>query len=187
MNSNPTLGAVEAPPDFRFCHGGADKREISGTIAALRRAGVDPGPFVARSFDERITVTGLDGQQWEVWGGDWCSLHAQRPKSADEKAAWVDQMNTRISLSFFSKDRADMCLQMAYDMWDMAVNMTPDKGMSREQRRALKKKLEVFALTHMDLMTREKLDMRELRQGLRIVGVDVPQVDHMTALQKVVH
>lgn len=156
--------------------GDEDSILLTGSPAAITRQGVDigdtfPGP---RTFDERVTVRGADGHNWEVWGEEWCSMQAQRQRTPAERECYVDSLNARVSTGHFSIDRESMCKHIAWEISAVAAELSGDRIPPRAARRLMRKRLAVLAQVQQALTCREA-DMADLRGRLASVGIQVAQ------------
>lgn len=168
--------------------GGPDEFEITGTAAFLIRSGVNVGMSSSRrTYEERITVRGDDGQDWEVWGEEWFGMRARRPRTHAERVQWLDDFNSRISTEFFSKDRQVMCFHIAAEIAGLADLVAGDRPTTRAARRHLRKQLAAFSAVQMRLTARHKVDMAEMRAKLAAAGLVLEQPDFHAGFETAVH
>lgn len=163
--------------------------QFAGVEPSLRRLvfGDRPELPIGNDFDQRVSIVGADGQLWEVWGEDSISMYASRARTPAEREAWIDDFNTRISTSYFSKDRQEMLREIGSEMHWTASNLASEVPMPRALRRSIKKKLLVLAAVQLTLTTTPSADMAALRTRLAAVGLVVQQPNYAERLAVEVH
>lgn len=144
------------------------------TAPALKILGIDVGPDFQATFEDRVMVRGADGHLWHTWAFDRVFLFARRQRTTAEMEAWIDANNSLVFVSFINKDRVVALRYIA-----RAIEEIADSPMPRSGRRAIKQRLAALSEVSLELLYLPKLSMREVRERLAAVGVQVPQVSYL--------
>ena len=161
---------------------GPDSLTFCGTLLALAKSHQVDISAVGSDQDTVYEAKDQDGHTWWMRCAG-CIAFAFRERTESEMIEYLDQCSSMYRADL-SSDHVRAMRRIAYVLVETASAMTPDRCPSREQRRALKKRVRGLASLQLDILLRsDQMPMSEARARMMALEVMPPPSRHTMRMQ----
>jgi len=163
----PKDAPVAGPGSITFC---------GGSSAFARSQSVDPSSVFEVEEGTVVELTDAEGRLWYA-RADGGLVYAFRSRTEQELQLLNDRMGIQRGVHF-ELVRLEACRQINDELFELANSMLPERCISRQRRRWLKRRMLALTVYQWDLLRVKQLNVPKLREDFRALGLVLPQRDY---------